>query len=178
MIDIETRVRKLERQNRWLAGGFLASIGAVVAMGAAQKGDEKVIRADRVVTKFLSVVGPDGEAKISLLIDKDAPSILLRGKEERPRIVMGVSGDGTAVFQLNNGKDRSSEIRLASGGSDDDGDGRKVSLSRICLYDESTEERLRLTADSKSNTLIQGKSRNGETRTFATFDTPQAKAKP
>lgn len=174
MIDMETRVRRLERTNRWLAVGLVLAAGAAVAMGAARNGDEKIIRADKVITRSISVVRPNGEIAILLDANKGFPLMSVYDIKEAARIILGIDEGGTASATVNNGED-TSQVRIESGGKNDEG---KSSISSILMTDQANEERLQFAADSQSDILIRGRSRKGESKVFASFGPPQAKAKP
>ena len=105
-LNIENRIRKLEKQNRRLRIGFLAILAALIGMYMV--GSTKDIPYE-LVTRLLRIVDETGATRASISALEDIPGLALFDKNERLRASIMVSEDipVLALFDKN-GKLRTS----------------------------------------------------------------------
>ncbi len=103
MLDIETRLTRLENQNRWLKRLLCVFAGAAlvpIVMGAARFDNPTDIEANTVVTRALVVEDVNGRERAILTVEENgAASLSLFGaRPDRPGIKLTVAKDRTDSF--------------------------------------------------------------------------------
>jgi hypothetical protein len=103
MLDIESRLTRLENQNRWLKGLLCVLAGAAlipIAMGAARTEKPTDIAADTVIAKTLIIEDINGKERAILTVENSgAASLSLFGAQpDRAGIKLTVANDRTDSF--------------------------------------------------------------------------------
>jgi hypothetical protein len=158
--DLETRLRRVERTNRWLTIGFVLAVGSAVAMGSARQNTAKTLRADRVIATEFEIVGADGVSLGTLGVVGETPRLSLKGRTGKIQAVVSVLDNGAASVMVCD-ESQKAKVTLSSGG--DSGTERAMSRrSSIRLKDQNGAERLIFQADAMFNETINGTDSKGK----------------
>jgi hypothetical protein len=108
MEELEARLGRLERQNRWLKRGGLAAlviVGTALLLGNRFQANDKTLEVERLVVR-----DSFGRQRAAVNVTKGedpAIALVLYDENERPRAGLGVNKDGPGLYFTDpNGKHR------------------------------------------------------------------------